>query len=159
MNHTVSSYRKVQVETADSLKLVVMLYEGAINFLEQAKRRLTENQIADKGILINKVVSILSELQGSLNMKEGGEIATRLDGLYTYMINRLLDGNINNDPSVFNEIIGHLRMLREAWKKISDNGNGHAVSMGHAEKEAADVGSESVAKPEAGAPAPIELVG
>jgi flagellar protein FliS len=120
MNHTASSYQKVQVETTDSLKLVVMLYEGAINFLEQARLRVAENQVAEKGILINKVVAIVSELQSSLNMDKGGEVAQSLDRVYSYLINRLLEANINSDAGAISEVIKHLRILMNAWKKVAE---------------------------------------
>jgi len=129
MNHIANSYQKVQVETTESpLKLVVMLYEGAINFLEQAKLRVADNQVGEKGILINKVIAIVSELQGSLNMTEGGEVAESLDRIYTYLISRLLEANANNDPAALDEILAHLRTLKAAWIQIADQKDSVAPS-------------------------------
>jgi flagellar protein FliS len=122
MNSTAGSYKKVQVETTDAMKLVVMLYEGGINFLEQAKLRVADNQVAEKGILIDKVIAIISELQSSLNMAQGGEVARGLDRVYGYMINRLLEANINNDPQMIDEVVKHLRTLIRAWKKVAEQG-------------------------------------
>lgn len=119
MNHSVGNYKKVQAETTDSIKLVVMLYEGAINFLEQAKKKMAENKVADKGILISKVVAIISELQSALNMKKGGDVSQSLDRLYTYMISRLGEANLNNDSSILAEVITHLRNLRGAWNRVA----------------------------------------
>lgn len=124
MNHTVSSYQKVQVETTDSIKLIVMLFEGAVNFLEQAKRRMAENRMGDKGVLINKVVAIVSELQSTLDMEKGGEVATGLDRLYGYMVARLIEANVDSDPEILSEITGHLRTLRNAWNSVADGGAG-----------------------------------
>jgi flagellar protein FliS len=159
MNHTVGSYQKVQVETTDALKLVVMLYEGAINFLEQAKLRLANNQVADKGILINKVMAIISELQGSLNMDSGGEVSVRLDGLYTYMINRLFDANLNNDPEILSEVIKHLRSLKDAWKTISDNGKKGIQTQPAAMNQPRVVESTSPPEHSPEKTAPIEVIG
>ena len=120
MNRTASSYQKVQVETTDSIKLIVMLYEGAVNFLEQAKRRIEENKMADKGVLINKVVAIVSELQSTLDMEKGGEVAAGLDRLYGYIVARLIEANADNDAEILTEITGHLRTLRNAWSSVAD---------------------------------------
>jgi flagellar protein FliS len=157
MNHTISSYQKVQVETTDSLKLVVMLYEGAINFLEQAKLRLSQNQVADKGILINKVVAIISELQESLNLDGGGEVASRLDSLYTYLVNRLMEANINNDSSALSEVANHLRTLSQAWKTISENGRQAEQNSPQADSVASTAIPAVKTTPDRAAP--IELVG
>ena len=121
MNSTANIYQRVQVETTtDSIKLIVMLYEGAINFLEQAKLRAGDNQMGEKGILINKVIAIVSELQCSLNISEGGDVAQSLDRLYTYMINRLLEANANSDIPTIDEVLTHLRTLKSAWSKASE---------------------------------------
>ena len=121
MKRTVDIYKKVEVETTtDSIKLIVMLYEGAINFLGQAKLRTAENQPGEKGILINKVIAIISELQCSLNMAQGGDVANSLDRLYTYMISRLLEANTNQDTEIMDEVLKHLRTLKNAWSQISN---------------------------------------
>lgn len=117
MNYTVGSYRRIEVETTDPIKLVIMLYEGAINFLEQAKRRMMDKKVAEKGILISKVMAIVGELQASLNMDKGGEVAVNMDRIYTYISNRLYDANMKNDPAILTEVISHLRVLKEAWDK------------------------------------------
>ena len=121
MKRTTDIYKKVQVETTtDSIKLIVMLYEGAINFLGQAKLRTQENQPGEKGILINKVIAIISELQCSLNMAQGGDVANSLDRLYTYMISRLLEANTNQDTEIMDEVLKHLRTLKNAWSQVSE---------------------------------------
>lgn len=117
MNYTVGSYRKIEIETTDPIKLVIMLYEGAINFLEQAKRRMMDKKLADKGILISKVMAIIGELQSSLNMEKGGEVAVNMDRIYSYLSNRLYEANTKNDPAILTEVVSHLRVLKEAWDK------------------------------------------
>lgn len=161
MNHTVSRYQKVQVETTDSVKLVVMLYEGAINFLEQAKLRVAENQVGEKGILINKVIAIISELQGSLNMSEGGEVAESLDRVYTYIINCLLEANINADAQAINEVLKHLRTLMRAWRRIADEGADATEALKSAKPEIPATVTPAVANPDGSRDSrqAIELVG
>lgn len=118
MNYEIGSYKKVEIETNDPIKLVIMLFEGAINFTEKAKKRMMDNKIAEKGILISKVMAIVDELHSSLNMKSGGEVAANMNRIYIYITERLSDANINNDPSILVEVTQHFRVLKEAWVKV-----------------------------------------
>jgi flagellar protein FliS len=118
MNYKINSYQKVEVETNDPIKLVIMLFEGAINFTEKAKRRMMDNKVAEKGILITKVMAIVDELHSSLDMEKGGEVAANMNRIYHYIRERLTDANMKNDPSVLTEVIRHFRVLKDAWVKV-----------------------------------------
>lgn len=117
MNHNLNNYKKVEAETTDPIKLIIMLYEGAINFTEQAKLRLIDKKMADKGILITKVLAIVDELQSSLNLQDGGEFAVNMDRIYTYIRDRLMEANSNNNVTILSEMINHFRVLKNAWVK------------------------------------------
>ncbi len=71
-------YAATQVSTADRLQLVVMLYEGAISFLRQAKEKMALKDATGKGLYLGKALDIIAELNASLNFQEGGEIAANL---------------------------------------------------------------------------------
>ncbi len=113
------NYQKVQVTTADRLKLVVMLYDGAISYLKSAKKYLEENDMAAKGIYISKAQDIIDELNNSLNMKDGGEIASTLRKIYNFIYFYLVKANLKKDPKMIQEVIDILSMLRDAWYEIS----------------------------------------
>ena len=68
-------YQQTQVTTVDKGRLIVLLYEGAIKFLHQAKVCQEENDVAGKANHINRALDIISELNQSLNMNEGGDLA------------------------------------------------------------------------------------
>lgn len=112
-------YKKTQVNTANQGKLIVMLYDGAIKFLNIAIESMTPKSydIANNNIL--KTQDIITELMVSLNMKEGGEISHNLFSLYVYFKKRLIEANIKKDPEVLKEIITLLNELRDAWDQIS----------------------------------------
>lgn len=118
MNYKIGSYKKVEVETNDPIKLVIMLFEGAINFTEKAKKRMMDNQVAEKGILITKVMAIVDELHSSLDLKSGGEVAANMNQIYIYITERLSDANFENDPAILTEVIRHFRVLKDAWVKV-----------------------------------------
>ena len=113
------NYQKVQVTTADRLKLVVMLYDGAISYLKNAIKYLEENDMAGKGIYISKAQDIIDELNNSLNLNEGGEIASTLRKIYNFLYFYLVKANLKKDVKMIQEVIDILSTLREAWDEIS----------------------------------------
>ncbi len=114
------NYKEVEIETASGLKLVVMLYQGAIKFLNIAKESNTIKRYDIVNTNIIKAQDIISELISSLNF-EAGEIAQNLYSLYLYINRRLLEANIQKNMSIIEEVIGLLQTLKEAWEVILTN--------------------------------------
>ena len=110
------AYKDTEILTANQGKLIVMLYEGAIRFLRIALENMTHRTYDVVNTNVIKAQEIITELMLSLNMDEGGEIAQNLLNLYAYMKKRLLEGNINKDPAVLEEIVGLLEQLKGAWE-------------------------------------------
>jgi flagellar protein FliS len=115
-------YQEVQVSTANGLKLVVMLYEGLIRFISQAKSSIQNKNYADKAVALDRALAIVGELQSTLNLREGGEIAESLDRLYTYMTERLLQASANLDTRLLDEVIKLLKTLNSAWSESAQKG-------------------------------------
>jgi flagellar protein FliS len=118
-----SAYARVGVQTgvtgASPHRLVVMLYQGARQAIAQARMHLQQGNIVERGAAIGKAMSIIeSGLQQALNKQAGGEIAERLDALYTYMTRRLLEANARQDEQMLVEVDGLLATLEEAWIAI-----------------------------------------
>ncbi|TAL32948.1 MAG: flagellar export chaperone FliS [Spirochaetes bacterium] len=112
-------YKRTEISTANQGKLIVMLYDGAIKFLNIAVENMNPRtyDVANNNII--KAQDIIAELIVSLNMEEGGEIAKNLLSLYVYFKKRLLEANIQKDAGMVAEVITHLKDLRESWDKIS----------------------------------------
>ena len=121
MNNPYSQYQKTQVTTASREKVLLMLYEGAIRFTKQAQAALKQKKIAEKGKFISKATAILSELMATLDFKAGGQLAVDLENLYVFMIDKLIEGNIKNDPECLVAVENLLRTLYEAWKDVIEN--------------------------------------
>ncbi len=107
------------VEDASPHRLIQMLFEGALERIVQAKGAMLQNQIARKGELIGKAVNIVGGLQGSLNDKEGGDLARNLDSLYDYIIRRLTQANFENDVAMLDECGRLLSELKSGWDAIA----------------------------------------
>ena len=90
MLNAAKAYLSTQVVTASQGDLLVMLYDTAIKHLRQAIEKMRVRDVAGKGILITKAITIISELQESLNKDRGGDIAQNLFQLYFFCNSRLL---------------------------------------------------------------------
>ncbi len=117
MTYGQNQYRKTQVATVDRGRLIVLLYEGAISFLTKAKACQTEGDIPTWCSLINRAQDILDELNASLNMENGGDIAINLRRLYMFMGDLLVKAKIKNEPEAVQEVIRMLVSLNEAWRE------------------------------------------
>ncbi len=115
-------YRKVGVqsgvETASPHKLIQMLLDGAIEKVQLARGYMERHEIAKKCETVSWAMAIIDGLRSSLNMADGGAIAENLDALYDYMLRRLLDANLDNDPAALDEVVKLLSDLREGWHGI-----------------------------------------
>jgi flagellar protein FliS len=104
---------------ANPHRLILMLYQGARKAIAQARMHLQQGNIGPRGEAISKAIGIIgSGLQASLNKDAGGEIAARLDALYSYMTRRLLEANIAQSEAMLVEVDGLLATLEEAWVGI-----------------------------------------
>jgi len=110
------AYKENRVTTQTPGRIVVMLYEGAIKFLKQALVELEEGKFIEKGKSISRAVDIIQELNVTLNMDAGGEIAENLRRLYAFMSERLFQANIRKDVGMIRETIKLLEELNEGWK-------------------------------------------
>ena len=119
----VNAYVRVGMETAvpsaEPQKLILMLFEGAMLAVADAKLHMQRGAIAAKGESISKAIMIINGgLKASLDVKAGGEIVESLALLYQYMCDRLLRANLNNDLNVLDEVTRLLGELSGAWAAI-----------------------------------------
>jgi len=120
-NNPVQTYKEIQIKTANQIKLIVMLYDGAIRHVGQALECFGEKH--RKYDLINTHIvaaqEIVSELMASLDFEKGGGLAKNLFAIYSYFNRRLLDANLQKDEAPLREVKKLLSDLREAWDEIS----------------------------------------
>ncbi len=112
-----AQYQKVQVETADQGKLLLMLYAGALRFLGSAKRSLDEGDLGSVNHNLLRVEDIVAELMSALNL-EAGEVAGGLLRLYDYIHYLLVQGNIKKEMQFLEQAEALLIELQDTWKEI-----------------------------------------
>ncbi|MFB3059790.1 MAG: flagellar export chaperone FliS [Candidatus Binatia bacterium] len=107
-----------EVQQASPVQLVVMLYDRAISLSRQSLLHMEKGQVKEKGMSLNRVIEILSELQTALNLEEGGTVAQRLDDLYTFLLQQVTVANLRNDPQPISTVLNVLEELREGWRGV-----------------------------------------
>jgi len=112
-------YLENQVLAADPIGLVLLLNEGALGAMRQARALLQEGHIQERSSAITKSMQIVAELQGSLDLDQGGEIAQSLARLYAFTQERLIEANVEQKLAPLDEAYAVLSILHEGWKEIS----------------------------------------
>jgi len=117
-----NSYRQISAHTASPGQLVLMLYDGAIRFLERSLSGFTMDDPIEFNQTINnnllRAQDIISELSSTLDMTQGGELALTLRRLYDYMDDRLMESNLRKTPEGIDDTLRRLTILRDAWQEM-----------------------------------------
>lgn len=127
MNRGINAYRQTEVQSRSPLELVVMLYDGALRFMGEAKAGFETKDIKRRADAISRTLAIISELQNTLDMKAGGDIAISLDQLYAFVRDRLVDASVRQDAAPVAEAMAVMTNLRDGWAEISAR-EGRAVA-------------------------------
>jgi len=120
------AYLTVDAQSRSPLELVVMLYDGAIRFLGQARDAQARGDRRGRAQGISRALAIVSELQNTLDVERGRDIAGELDRLYHYVMRRLLDVTTRGDAAALDEILRLLGTLREGWAQASQSATTNA---------------------------------
>jgi flagellar protein FliS len=114
-----AAYQQTSVQSSSPLELVVLLYNGLLTHLIATREAAARGDLVARRNHLSKTMAIVSELQSTLNMSEGGNVATSLDALYTYITDRLIDFNVRSDRAALDEIERLITPLRDAWAEIA----------------------------------------
>ena len=115
-NRGYAAYANNKITTASPAELTLMLYEGAIKFCNIAITAIEEKDISKAHNNIMKDQNIIEEFQATLNHKY--PVAKDFDNVYSYLMQRLIEANIKKDAEILQEVLGHLRTMRDTWKEV-----------------------------------------
>jgi flagellar secretion chaperone FliS len=122
-----NTYQEIAVQTSGPAKLVVMLYEGAIRFLNQSIKAIQTKDLNLKRQSIDRVVAVIQHLQSTLDMTQGKQVAADLDRLYAYITSRVLDASGKLEVEPLEEAIKLLTTLLSGWEEVARKESEHAV--------------------------------
>lgn len=111
-----NAYQQNKIATASPADLTLMLYEGAIKFCNIAITGIEQNDIQKAHNNIKKVEAIIEEFRATLDFKY--EVAKDFENVYAYLYDRLVEANIKKDKEILEEVLGHLRGMRDTWKEV-----------------------------------------
>ena len=115
----IHTYRQTEIQSRTPLELVVMLYDGALRFTAEARDGIMRRDIRTRQQGLSRALAIVSELQSTLDMDSGGDVAAQLDKLYGFVRDRLIDAQLQQDIKPLDEARRVLTTLREGWLAIS----------------------------------------
>ncbi|MFC4235355.1 flagellar export chaperone FliS [Thalassospira xianhensis] len=118
--HAAHIYRNQQVNTASPAKMVFMLYEKTLSCLQEALRAIDARDIQSRCNANCRALDLIAHLSNTLDMDQGGEIATNLERLYTHCMLRLMDVDRHNDPQAAHDVIKLLTPLRDSWATLAE---------------------------------------
>jgi flagellar protein FliS len=124
-----SAYGQVQVRSASQEEAVVLLFEGMVRFLHQAREAMQTRQLEQQSNLIGRAQRILSELVCALDETQDAGLVVALRCCYTSMYNRLWEANVGDDETALDEVIALAERFAQAWRTALQNVNGTAVAV------------------------------
>ncbi len=111
-------YQETSVTTIGPEKLVVMLYEGLLRNLQQARAALVSRDLPAKGRSLGNAQAIVCELRNALDHAVGGALAANLEALYTYVFVECLEAVVDGDPRHMDNCVRVVAPLADAWARI-----------------------------------------
>lgn len=115
-----NNYAKERILNASPAQLTLMLYDGAIKFCNIAISAVENKDIEKAHNNIMKVERIIGEFRATLDFKY--PVAKDFDNVYKYIMDRLIEANIKKDKDILEEVLTHLRTMRETWDEVMKNG-------------------------------------
>ena len=120
---------KQDIATADPHRLTLMLMQGALDRMAYAKGCMERKDFAGKSEHLSRVSAIILNLRDTLDLDIGGEVGQNLYSLYEYMVQRLLDANMQNSLQIMDEVINLLLPIKTAWASIPEDAKQEAYEV------------------------------
>ena len=121
VNKGYDQYLRSKIMTASKAELTLMLYDGAIKFCNMAKLCIEKKDIPGANTNIKKAEAIIEEFLATLDHKY--PVAEDFERVYCYLHERLVQANLKKDPEILDEVLEHLRTLRDTWKEVMRTAN------------------------------------
>ena len=109
-------YNNSKILTASPAELTLMLYDGAIKFANIAVMGMEQNDIQKAHNNIIRVQRIIEEFRNTLDRKY--PVAEDFDRIYVYLLKRLYEANVKKDKEIMEEVLTHLRSMRDTWIQV-----------------------------------------
>jgi flagellar secretion chaperone FliS len=119
---SLNQYQQTQFQTADRGTILLLMFDGALKFLTLAESSLAEENVARFGHNLGRAQAVIAELLHTLDHKAGGEIAVNLERLYRFMLEHLVEANIQKSAKHVVDVKRILGIIASAYREILANG-------------------------------------
>lgn len=127
-NRAFAAYNNSKILTASPAELTLMLYDGAIKFANIAIAGIESNDIEKAHNNIRKTERIIVEFDTTLDDRY--EVSKDFHNVYRYLLRRLNEANMKKDKEILEEVLKHLRTMRDTWKEVMHlNANGNKTQV------------------------------
>lgn len=133
-NKYIKQYQANNITTATPEKLMIMLFDGAIQFLQKAKTAIEEKNLQERSKNIEGARKIVRELMRTIDLENGNDVSKSLFRLYNKMATKLIKANVSRDPKLLDEVIEDLTNIRWGFQKAIDIQSG-VISVEEVMKE------------------------
>ncbi len=136
-------YLETQVKTASQEELLILLFDGAIRFAEQAKLRMDAKDIEGSHNMLVRSQQIVLEVMTALDRGIGEEVYSNLMGLYNFIYRRLVNANVTKDKTQVDEAIAVLTHLRDTWRQAVDQAKRSGAPVRRAQPRPSSIAGSS----------------
>lgn len=147
-NKYIKQYQASNITTATPEKLMIMLFDGAIQFLQKAKVAIEEKNLKDRSENIDGARKIIRELMRTIDLENGNDVSKQLFKLYNRMAMKLIKANVSRRADFIDEVIEDLSNIRWGFQKAIEIQSGittvEDVMKERAEKESSVVSGDGV---------------
>ena len=113
----IKQYQTSNITTATPEKLMILLFDGAIQFLIKAKTAIEENNFKDRSQNIDGARKIIRELMRTIDLENGNDVSKQLFRLYNRMAMKLIKANVQRNAPLIDEVIEDLTNIRWGFQK------------------------------------------
>lgn len=133
-NKYIKQYQASNVNTATPEKLMILLFDGALQFLQKAKTAIAENNIKERSENIDGARKILRELMRTIDLENGNDVSKSLFRLYNKMAMNLIKANVQRNVAKIDEVITDITNIRWGFQKAIEIKSG-IITLEEAMKE------------------------
>lgn len=119
-NKYIKQYQTNNITTATPEKLMIMLFDGAIQFLQKAKTAIEEKNLSERSTNIENARNIIRELMRTIDLENGNIVAKQLFKLYNKMATNLIKANVSRNADLIDVVIEDLTNIRWGFQKAID---------------------------------------
>ena len=123
-NKYIKQYQTSNITTATPEKLMILLFDGALQFLQKAKTAIAENNLKERSENIENARKIIREFMRTIDLKNGNDVSKKLFRLYNKMATNLIKANVQRNATLIDEVIEDMTNIRWGFQKAIEIKNG-----------------------------------